>query len=317
MRKTGVGIILGLLVLALMVLTTGCSVLSGGKWAAKVNGESILIKDYDARVAEAKKVYENWYIFDNSDQGKQNTAGLKQQIMSNLVQTKLVAQEVKKQNLNVESDAVKARIAEVMDNLTAEQFQEELKRQGITETDFKKLFALLEKISENVEPVSEEDARAFFTTNSMMYEEEPETVSARHILLDTKEEAEEVIRQLKAGADFGELAREKSIEPAAQTSGGNLGTFQRGDMVPEFEEAAFTQKVGEVSAEPVESRFGFHVIIVDSHKQAIPGNFEKIKERVMEDVLSNRKDDLAQAFFMNLYEKAKIEYAKGYQPAGY
>ena len=88
-----------------------------------------------------------------------------------------------------------------------------------------------------------------------------ETVTASHILVETEEEAKAIIDQLKDGADFAELAREKSTGPSGP-GGGSLGSFGRGQMVPAFEAAAFGMPVGSFSDNPVQTQFGWHVIQV-------------------------------------------------------
>ncbi|MEC9145967.1 MAG: peptidylprolyl isomerase, partial [Pseudomonadota bacterium] len=88
-----------------------------------------------------------------------------------------------------------------------------------------------------------------------------ETVTASHILVETEDEARAIIAQLNNGADFAELAREKSTGPSGP-NGGSLGTFGRGQMVPGFETAAFGMPAGSFSADPVQTQFGWHVIQV-------------------------------------------------------
>ncbi|MEC8261731.1 MAG: peptidylprolyl isomerase [Pseudomonadota bacterium] len=88
-----------------------------------------------------------------------------------------------------------------------------------------------------------------------------ETVTASHILVETEDEARAIIAQLNHGADFAELAREKSTGPSGP-NGGSLGTFGRGQMVPGFETAAFGMPAGSFSADPVQTQFGWHVIQV-------------------------------------------------------
>ena len=85
-----------------------------------------------------------------------------------------------------------------------------------------------------------------------------ETVTASHILVETEDEARAIIAQLNDGADFAELAREKSTGPSGP-NGGSLGTFGRGQMVPGFETAAFGMPAGSFSADPVQTQFGWHV----------------------------------------------------------
>lgn len=109
-----------------------------------------------------------------------------------------------------------------------------------------------------------------------------EQVTARHILVETEEAALEVIAELDGGADFAELAQERSTDPAA-SRGGELGTFRRGSMVPAFEEAAFALEPGSYSSEPVQTQFGFHVILVEG-KEAIEPSFAEVEEQLRADL---------------------------------
>nr|WP_246596096.1 peptidylprolyl isomerase [Bacillus alkalicola] len=113
-----------------------------------------------------------------------------------------------------------------------------------------------------------------------------EEVEARHILVEEEEEAQELIDRIQAGEDFDALAREYSIEPGAEESGGNLGFFRRGQMLAPFEEAAFGLEVGELS-EPVRSFYGYHVIEV-TDRNPFTDDFEEV-ERILETAFNNRK----------------------------
>ena len=313
MRKSRVGIILG--VLALMLVTTGCSSLVGGKWAVKVNGESILIKDYDARVAEAQKTYEKQGMKFDTEEGKVALPQIKSQLLDRMIEGKLIAQEVKNQKLNPEDAKVKEQediIKKTMGD--EEKFQDTLKQQGMTEIELRNFLTVYEKVTADVKVPSDSDIKAFFDKNKDGYGQ-PESVKARHILVTTEDEAKAIIVQLKAKADFVQLAKDKSIEPGAKDSGGDLGTFTKGKMVPEFDTAVFAQKVGTFSADPVKTEFGYHVILVEAHTPAVAPDFEKLKDRVKEDALNTAKDTKFQTYFDDLRQKAKTEYAKAYQPA--
>jgi peptidyl-prolyl cis-trans isomerase C len=109
-----------------------------------------------------------------------------------------------------------------------------------------------------------------------------EEVHARHILLETEEEARAVIEQLEGGAEFATVAQEKSIGPSAAT-GGDLGYFTRQQMVPEFAEAAFAMEAGETSSEPVQTQFGWHVIAVLDKRTTEP-SFEESEPQLRQDV---------------------------------
>lgn len=100
---------------------------------------------------------------------------------------------------------------------------------------------------------------------------------AHHILTEEREEAEEIIAQLDEGADFAELAREYSIGPSADR-GGNLDWFRASDVVEPFAAGLQTLDVGAYSAEPVETRFGWHVILLADVREAEPAAFDEVRE---------------------------------------
>lgn len=95
---------------------------------------------------------------------------------------------------------------------------------------------------------------------------EAEMVWARHILVETEEEAKSVIERYNAGEDWAALAAELSLDTANKDNGGDLGWFQRGSMVEPFEEAAFAQEIGSISQEPVSTTYGFHIIQIVGHE---------------------------------------------------
>jgi len=120
-----------------------------------------------------------------------------------------------------------------------------------------------------------------------------EEVHARHILVANEDAAKKIIADLKKGGDFAALAKQHSTDPGAQ-NGGDLGFFKKDDMVPAFAEAAFALKPGEISATPVKTQFGYHVIKVEERRAAPPPSFEEAKEelrqRVIQEAVSKVSD---------------------------
>ena len=106
-----------------------------------------------------------------------------------------------------------------------------------------------------------------------------EEVSARHILVDEEAVANEIIKQLDGGADFAELAKEKSTGPSGP-NGGDLGYFGKGQMVPEFEAAVFALEKGQHTAKPVKTQFGWHVIKKEDARSSTPPAFEQVKDQI-------------------------------------
>ncbi len=111
-----------------------------------------------------------------------------------------------------------------------------------------------------------------------------EEVRARHILVPTESEARAALAEIRGGADFTAVAQRRSTGPGSR-EGGDLGFFRRGDMVPEFAEAAFALQAGQVSENPVRSPFGWHVIKVEERRRAAPPPFEEVSQAIRQQLL--------------------------------
>src|SRR5215203_728315 len=126
-------------------------------------------------------------------------------------------------------------------------------------------------------------------------------VHARHILVETEDEAKAVADELKKGADFAELAKKKSKDPGA-SDGGDLGFFTKEQMVPEFSTVAFTLEPGKIS-DPVKSQFGWHVIKVEEKRSRKAPDFEQVKGQIETYVTRKAQSD----YVAKLREAAKVE----------
>ena len=128
-----------------------------------------------------------------------------------------------------------------------------------------------------------------------------EEVRARHILVDSEDEAKSVLDQLKAGGDFATLAKDKSKDPGG-AAGGDLGYFTKEQMVPEFAEVAFKMYPGQVS-NPVKTQFGWHIIKLEDKRTRNPPEFEKVKDQIETYLARKAQSD----FIAKLRETAKVE----------
>jgi len=137
---------------------------------------------------------------------------------------------------------------------------------------------------------------------------EPE-VRARHILVETEDEAKTVVAELKKGADFAELAKAKSKDPGS-ADGGDLGYFTKDQMVPEFSEVAFKLDKGALS-DPVKSQFGWHVIKVEDKRERQPPEFEKVKDQLENFLVRKSQSEL----ITKLRAEGKIEKLGAAAPA--
>lgn len=140
--------------------------------------------------------------------------------------------------------------------------------------------------------VTDEEVRARYDSEVAATPPTNET-RARHILVETEEEAKAIIEELAGGADFEALAQEKSTGPSGP-SGGDLGYFGPGRMVPEFDAAANALDVGGVSSEPVKTQFGYHVIKVEDRRPVQPPAFDQVEGQIRGIVLREKYFNLMQ-----------------------
>jgi peptidyl-prolyl cis-trans isomerase C len=150
--------------------------------------------------------------------------------------------------------------------------------------------------------IGEAGARAIYEDKVKQLKPEEE-VQARHILVASEDEAKKLIVRIEAGEDFAQLAKENSGDAGSKEQGGMLGYFGKGQMVPQFEEAAFSLKKGEVS-KPVQSQFGWHVIKVEDRRQKPPPSFDEVKDRLIGTMVQSKAQNIAG----ELRGKAKIDY---------
>lgn len=153
-----------------------------------------------------------------------------------------------------------------------------------------KIYLLTLKVMEDYIGITDEDVKTYFEENKDLFAT-PEQVEASHILVEDEATAKEVIDKLNAGEDFAELAKEYSTDSSNAENGGALGFFGRGEMVQEFEDAAFAMNVGDVSKEPVKTEFGYHIIKVTDKKEAKEADFETSKEEAREMLVEERVNE--------------------------
>jgi peptidyl-prolyl cis-trans isomerase C len=242
-------------------------------------------------------------------------------ILDQLVEQKLLAQEAASRNIK----ATDTEIASGIDNMkkqapTPDAFTKALASRKMTEADLRAeashQIAINKLLTTEVEPkaaVTETDIADFYKKNPQFFMQ-PEAVRASHILLkaDTPEakaqaktKADDLLRQIKGGADFAGLAKQHSNDGSA-ANGGDLGFFPRGQMVKAFEEAAFALKPGEVSP-VVETEFGYHIIKSGEHRTARTVPLAEVSDRIAQALRQQKQQQLAQEFVQSLKTKSKVE----------
>ena len=158
--------------------------------------------------------------------------------------------------------------------------------------------------------VSEKSLKAYYEKNKGEYKE-AESVHARHILVKTKAEAEEILRDLKSLkgkallSKFIDLAKAKSVGPSG-VDGGDLGTFARGKMVPAFNEKVFSMKVGTVS-KPVKTQFGYHVIYLEAKNKAKNLTYKEVRPFIEQRLKMEKFKGAMKSKMESLQKKATIK----------
>lgn len=288
--------------------------------AATVNGSTILTNEVDqlsrALISRSQQMGQ---MLNPAMIPEARKAALDQLVSAELLYQaglKLEIKDLEKQ-VDTESEQEMKRFP------SKEEFQKALKAANFDEKDMrlliKKRIVANNLIEKEIAPgvkVSEEDSKKFYEDNKDKFKR-PETVRASHILFEVKqgasaedkkkakERAEAVLKQLKDGKDFAELAKTESSCPS-KAQGGDLNFFGKGQMVPEFEKAAFSLKPGELS-DIVETQFGYHIIKVTEKKPEETVKFEEAKPRIDEFLKEQKMQQAVSAYVENLKKGAKIE----------
>lgn len=202
------------------------------------------------------------------------------------VLTDLVTMVVLENKYDVSDEEVKAELDNLKERL-GEAYEDALQAQGVTEedllVDIRKGLLQEKAVTDGIE-VDEEEMKQY-------YDRMKTEVKAKHILVEDIDTAEKVLGKLDKGDDFGKLAKEYSQDTASAESGGDLGFFSVGEMVEPFENAAYTLDIDKVS-EPIESDFGYHIIVVTERKEIDEdiGTYEENEEEIRR-TLTERKID--------------------------
>ncbi len=307
MRKARIKYLIGsfsLLVIICFLIFTGCLNGPEKEIVAKVNGEEISQEELDEYL---KLIYLYWPDYQTAFSEEGQVEALKQEVLWFLIENRILDQEVKKIGLEVNEEEIKKNSQESRDELikniysSEDEFVSRLQELDLQETALQIIFRdahLRELLYTHIgKDVTEKDARQFVEENPAFLERSP-YVHAFHILVETEEEAKEVIQLLKEGADFVELGRERSKDNYVE-----LGPISPEDSLdPIFLEAAFALEPGEISL-PVETSFGFHVIKITEKEEAKTLTFEEVYDEAME----MSKQMLFEEHFEQLMKDTPIE----------
>jgi len=279
----------GFTALLLGLALAGCSEGSAGSGGdvATVNGEKISRADYDAKL-------------ESSQQGKA--------VFNQMVQGLLIDQYAKSNNISISDADVEKKEDDIKSKYPAGQFEQILKSQNLTEDDVKRILRqqlIVEKAVDANIKISDADIAAYLAKNHATLDTQ-EQVRARHILVADLKTAQDVENQLKAGAKFEDLATKYSTDPSSKAKGGELGFFSKGQMVPAFQAAAFSQPLNVVGP-PVKSPFGYHIIEVEEKKPAQVATVANSSDKIRTLLTQQQEQAAVPTFLQGLRSKATIQ----------
>ena len=267
-----------ILSLVTMIIVSGTALAQADtdKVYATVNGMKVTQKDVSA-LLRGQNVQ-----FESLQKDKQK------QILDSLMEQKLLAEMAYK------TDIPKSK-----------EYKEELEK-------FKKSIAFqlwLRDFSKKI-TVSDKEVKKFYDENRAKFKT-PNQLKASHILVKTEKEAKNIIKTLSKAKnlknEFTKLAKEKSVGPSG-ANGGELGWFTKEKMVPEFSNAAEKLLKGTITKTPVKTNYGFHIIYLDDKKASLVLQYDKIKDRLKQDLIQQEFAKQAKEEAVKLMKKAKIEY---------
>lgn len=211
-----------------------------------------------------------------------------------LITNKIVELEAEKSDITLTDEEIEEEYNAYADAYGGEDaLLTAIKSYNLTKEDIVKdveIYLLTLKVMEDYIGITDEDVKTYFEENKESFAT-PEQVEASHILVKDEATAKEVINKLNAGEDFAALAKEYSTDKSNAENGGALGFFKRGEMVSEFEDAAFAMNVGDVSKEPVKTEFGYHIIKVTDKTEAKEADFETSKEEARKMLVEERVNE--------------------------
>lgn len=285
---------------------------------AKVNGETIGKAEFEKAV-QAVEAQNGGPV--PPDQRDRVLRG----VLDQLIGYKLLVQESKTRKLTATDADVDARLGQIKSQFPSEEaFKQTMDQQHITldqlKTDARTEIVVTRLVQNEIGPkvsVKPEQVDDFYKKNPDKFQQ-PETVRASHILIrvpegadaaakaKAKTKAEGILKDVKAGKDFATLAKANSEDPGSAPNGGDLNYFPKGQMVPAFDEAAFSLKMGEVS-NLVETQFGFHIIKVTDKQAAKMVAIDQVRPQIQQYLEGQARQEQTQAFLTALKSKGKIE----------
>lgn len=266
-----------------MVLGACGNQANDSKKDTKVEEKASDVKELDKdtiAIVNGEKISKDAYKEEMSFYGAMlaSRQNLKNSIVQMMVQDKLIADDIKANKIEISDKEVNESFLNSVKQFGGqEQFDKMLDDYNMDVEKFKEtvrkdlMYQKHKEWFEKENPVTDEEIKQYYEDNKDQFAKR----DASHILVEDEKTANEIKEKLDNGEDFADLAKEYSKDTANAANGGNLGTFSRGQMVKEFEDAAFKLKEGEIS-EPIKTQFGYHIIKINKVADSVEDNKEAI-----------------------------------------
>ena len=229
--------------------------------------------------------------------------------LDSLITEKIINQEKKKEKIKISKEELDEEMTAYMESYGGEDaFKEVLASNGVEMSAVEKNienYLVTKKLLEPRIAITDDEMKEYFEENKDSYAQ-AEQVQASHILVEDEATAKEVRKKLDEGKDFSELAAEYSTDASNSETGGELGYFARGEMVSEFEDAAFALEVGTIS-DPVKTEHGYHIIKVTDKKQAKDAVFEDVKEDIKTALFDSKMESEYTTWLDEKFEEYEIK----------
>ncbi|MDQ7819282.1 MAG: peptidylprolyl isomerase [Armatimonadota bacterium] len=305
--RTAVLIAIGLLLGAGAVAALTAGMRRGTAVAASVNGEVIYQRELDAEVDAIARQYG---IDASTPDGRRQRREIARIVLDQLIDQRLILQQARLHNaLPTEAD-VDAQVAEIRRTFpTDADFEAALAQRRLTLADLRSRLRsslAVRRLLTRVAPVtvSEDEVVRYFREHRGEFDR-PEQVRVRHILLDDQRVAELVLGRLRRGELFDALARQYSRDADSRERGGDLGWVSRGQLVPEFEQVAFSLQPGQVSG-VVRTQYGYHIIQLLERRPPVAATLDQVREQVRQRLLASKQEAAFQQWLQTVRAQARI-----------
>jgi peptidyl-prolyl cis-trans isomerase C len=270
-------IVMAVFLIAALVACSKKETAQTGPFLARVDGAPITQADFDREIQSlpdyAKQMFEG--------------PGGREKFLDEVIKKEILYQEALKQGIDKSPEFIRK--------------MEDAKKMTL-------ISGLLEKEIMSKAQVTDKDIRDYYDQHKNEFTTTSQ-IRASHILVKTEAEAEEVLARLKKGEKFEDIARKESMDKSSARNGGDIGYFSRGQIVPEFEKAAASLKIGEISG-PVKTQFGYHIIKVTDKKTGPAADFDRVKEIIGQKLTGEKQKEAFDSYLEGLRKKYKVEINK-------